>query len=419
MLKLKHLSGIPVILDKDPGNRSVACSIAVRCGSRNERERQAGASHLLEHMLFKWSSKASSFKIMNDIENVGGYINAETSHDYTIYYAVVPKKFWKKAIFSLTSLFFFPTFLKSDEVTKEMQVVIQEMQMYNDHPGERSSLLFYKQLFKDTSLSHPIIGNSETLHSLIEDKNNHISDFYGLSYRQINTVITVSGNIDEEECYDYVQQVLPTKKNFGESDIYNTKIRYNYGKFYDYFDTKQANIVVGRALDINYTDPSYYSCVIANQRLGRGGSSILMQELREKNGLVYSIYSDIMQLEDGGIFTVALGCGIEQANKAVELIYRTISSYIKSYTEKDFENDKMRYRGLIDIKSYSNTLDRSRLLSLNYIFTKTIVSMDDLLKKIENSKFEDAADTLFATLKLLEDENLTSLVGDKDVFLSR
>jgi predicted Zn-dependent peptidase len=411
MIKTREIGGVTIALDQYSGSKGVAFGIMTRCGSRNEREKQMGASHLLEHMLFKWSSKIEPKTVMQLIESVGGYINAETSHDYTYYYAVVPKAFWQKACFVITSIFFFPTFIDNEEVKNEMQVILQEMHMYNDTPSERAVMLFYKHLFQNSSLSHPIIGNEETLNSLVSDQDNHISNFYKLSYRAKDTIISVSGDVDMDEICNYLKELLPMKKHFGESEIYDTKIQYNYSDSYDYFDSKQANIVIGRELNIKYDDPRYYSAVIANQRLGRGGSSKLMQLLREQHALVYSVYSDVTPFIDGGIFTVNLACGVENAKKSVKLVKECIAEYVESYTEKAFDEDKVRYMGILSIRSYADVMHRNKILCLSKLFTGKLIDVDTMLELIKGSSYQNVKELFFTSLLQFEKQTTLAVVG--------
>lgn len=306
--------GLRVVTEHVPGVRSVAFGIWVGVGSRDERASLHGASHFLEHLLFKGTERLSAREIANAIDGVGGEMNAFTSREHTAYYARLPHAQLALGVRILGDVLTAPA-LRPNEVEAERQVIVEEILMNLDSPDDRVHTLLSSAMFGDHPLGREVLGEIDTVEALARDD---IAAFFRQWYRPAMMVIAVAGHLDHHEVVDAVAAAL------GDGVGGDGPVRTPPGPLcatvrIEEDDTEQAHLCLGwRSLDSN--DDDRWALAVANQILGGGMASRLFQEVREERGLAYSVYSHPTAFEDSGYLTIYCGTAPKRAREALAVI---------------------------------------------------------------------------------------------------
>ena len=301
---------------------SVAVGVFVASGSRHETGKTAGISHFIEHMLFKGTPTRRPIDITRAIEGRGGNFNAMTGEESTCYYAHMPDEYLGEAVDILSDMYLRAT-IPDDEFEREKSVVIEEIKMYEDEPDSVAMENLQRCLFPKSMLGSPIAGSAKSLLPLKpEDLRRHIKSHY----RADNTVVVIVGHFDTAEAIRIVSDAFkplksakgsstrPAKCDFGSVVPLVTKAK----------DIQQAQLALGyRTFGIG--DRRRYAASVMDAALGRGMSSRLFQEVREKRGLSYDISSRMMFFQDAGMFTVTAGLDASKAEKALATVDRELA----------------------------------------------------------------------------------------------
>jgi predicted Zn-dependent peptidase len=312
--ELRRLAnGARVIAAPMPERRSASVAFMFGVGSRHEQRESCGLSHFIEHIVFKGGRLFPTARAISEaIESVGGAINAATDKEATVFYAKVPAEHLPLAVGVLGDMLFEPA-LAPDEVTKERQVVIEELRMYLDNPQEHVGTLFDEVMYPDQPLGWDVAGTEETVRSFDADAcRGHLRRHY----RPDRLVVSVAGAVEPERVRELVGKVLggpagppvagpaPAKEGGGAVLGFVRK------------RTEQANIILG-AHSCSYRDQRRFVLDLLNVILGEGMSSRLFQELREERALAYDVHSFTSKLSDTGYLAVYIGCEPRQAVRAV------------------------------------------------------------------------------------------------------
>ncbi len=374
----KHTSknGLRIIMEKIPAIRSVTIGIWVLTGSRNETPKINGISHFLEHMLFKGTSTRSAQDIAEAFDSIGGQINAFTSKEYTCFYAKVLDTHKEYALEILTDMFFNSTF-DEEEMEREKKVIYEEIKMYEDTPDDIVHDYLSRAAFGTHSLGYPIIGTEEQLKSF--DRTS-LETYISERYTPDNIVISIAGNVDEkfvhliEEKFAHlqgtVQESCEEKPVFYANTIQHSK------------RTEQAHFCLGyQGLSIN--DPHTYSLIIVNNVLGGSMSSRLFQEVREKQGLAYAVFSYHTSYLDNGLLTIYAGTGKEQLPLVKDTIYQTVENLAeKGLTDKELHNSKEQLKGNL-VLSLESTNSRMSRNGRNELLLRRHRSLDEMIAEID------------------------------------
>ena len=300
---------------------SVAAGIFVASGSRHETEKTAGISHFIEHMLFKGTPTRRPLDITRAIEGRGGNFNAMTGEESTCYYAHMPNEYLGEAVDILSDMYLRAT-IPEDEFEREKSVVIEEIKMYEDEPDSVAMENLQRCLFPKSMLGAPIAGSAK---SLLPLKPVDLRRYIKSHYRADNTVVVIVGRFDTDEAIRIVSDafrplasaksraVKPARVDFGRVVPLVTRAK----------DIQQAQLALGyRTFGIG--DKRRYAASVMDAVLGRGMSSRLFQEVREKRGLSYDISSRMMFFQDAGMFTVTAGLDAAKAEKALATVDREL-----------------------------------------------------------------------------------------------
>jgi len=312
--------GLRVVTENIPGVRSAAFGIWVGVGSRDETPAQAGAAHYLEHLLFKGTSRRSALDISASLDAVGGEMNAFTSKEYTCFYARVLDADLPLAVDVISDLVT-SALLRAHDVESERDVILEEIAMRDDDPGDLVHEEFADAMFGPTPLGRPILGTIETIESITPRA---IRGFYKRRYRPENMVVSAAGNVD------HTTVVRLVRKAFGAAGFLDGDAEPSLPRTGDFRTrgagdvrvltktTEQANVVLG-VPGIARDDERRFALGVLNAALGGGMSSRLFQEIREKRGLAYSVFSFASHYADTGMFGVYAGCMPKKVDDVLEI----------------------------------------------------------------------------------------------------
>jgi predicted Zn-dependent peptidase len=390
--RIKLDNGVRVVWEKIPHVRSVSVGIWVGVGSRNETKENNGISHFIEHMLFKGTKKRSAKQIAAAIDNIGGKINAFTGKECTCFYTKTLDTHIDIAMDILADMFFNSKF-SAKNIEIEKKVILEEIGMYEDSPEELVHDVFYKTVWNGNSLSYPILGTKESLININRDK---VIDYMTKNYIPKNVVIAAAGNLDSTKFLDTV------KKYFDNwNPECNTDFEYENAEFITDVkikekDTEQVHMCLG-CNGIEQGSNELYSLLAINNILGGGMSSRLFQKIREKKGLVYSIYSYPSAYKDTGLFTVYAGMNPIHIGTVIELIIDEIRLLLnKGINKEELRKSKEQLKGnyILGLESTSsrmNSIGKSELLLnrintteevLNLIDSINMESVEAVVKKV-------------------------------------
>jgi len=314
-------NGITVVLEEMPFVRSIAFGAFIKNGSRNENKNVNGISHFIEHMLFKGTEKRTAKMIAEEMDAIGGQLNAYTTKEFTCYYARTLDNHFDTALDIISDMLINSKF-DEDDIAKERGVIIEEINMYEDSPEDLVHDLLEQSVFKGAALGLPVIGDKKRV--ALFNRNTFI-DYYSSHYHQDNIVIAAAGNFKSAAIIEKMNNSLRDFKRETAfiKPAYKTHFKQTHA--FKEKDIEQVHICMGfPGIKINTDDT--YAVSILNAVFGGGMSSRLFQTIREERGLVYSIYSHNASYLNCGIFSVYAALAKEQANTVIDLIKKEISS---------------------------------------------------------------------------------------------
>ncbi|GAB6988966.1 M16 family metallopeptidase [Paenibacillus pini] len=392
MKKIKLTNGLRVVMEKIPTCRSVSFGIWVKTGSRHEHQDNNGISHFIEHMLFKGTDRFDAKAIAEQFDAIGGNVNAFTSKEYTCYYAKVLDEHLPIAVDVLADMFF-NSLMDGEELAKEKNVILEEISMYEDTPDDLVHDLMSKVVYGDHPLAYPILGTKQQLEAMgPDDLRAYMKDHYTIE----NTVVSVAGNINDD-VIELLEKHFGGFGNHGEvMDIatpdFHSEVLYHKKK------TEQNHICLSFP-GCSIHDPLQYAMILLNNSIGGGMSSRLFQEIREKRGLAYSVYSYHSSNEDSGLFTVYAGTAPKQTQEVMKLTKEVMADIAThGISEDELRKGKEQLKGSL-ILSLEGTGSRMNRLGKNELMMGKHLSLDDMIEKIEKVNMDDvnaALDLMFS-----------------------
>jgi predicted Zn-dependent peptidase len=309
-------SGLTVAVEPMASTRTVSVGVWVEVGARDEPTELAGVSHFLEHLLFKGTTRRGAIEISQTVDRVGGDINAFTSKEYTAYYCRVPSRVSSLAIELLGEVLTQPA-LRAEDIESERQVILEELAMDDDSPEDVVHRAFAEEVFGDHPLGRETAGDRDTVKAISAEA---VRGFFADRYRTGNTVVAVAGAVDADEVIDQIAKAfdrMPTGDGRVARVAPAARIAGDGTSIDD--DTEQVHLVTG-GLGLARTDPDREALDVVNHVLGGGLSSRLFDEIRERRGLAYSVFSAASSYVDSGAWSVYAGTMPEHIDEVVELI---------------------------------------------------------------------------------------------------
>ncbi len=306
-------NGLRVITERMPSVRSATIGVWADVGSSLELHERRGVSHMVEHMLFKGTSRRSARDIAQIMDGVGGNLNAFTDKEATCYYAKVMDRHLPLALDVLSDMFLHSLF-DAGELAKERQVVLEEIKMYEDSPDELIHDLFLQTMWNGSNLGEPTIGFAETVSGLTpDDLRSHMRERYAPN----SVVVTAAGNVDHDEFAHRVERAFAEFSGVGRPFVLETPAT-TPARAFKQKDSEQAYCILGTQ-GLSATDDRRYALSVLDTMLGGGMSSRLFQEIREKRGLVYTVYSFQAAYRAAGLFGIYAGTSPKNVSECVEL----------------------------------------------------------------------------------------------------
>ncbi len=376
--------GLRVVTETLPSVRSATFGIWAHVGSRDETPSLNGATHYLEHLLFKGTGKRSALDISSAIDAVGGEMNAFTAKEYTCYYARVLDTNLPLAIDIVCDMLT-GSLIRAEDVDAERGVILEEIAMTEDDPGDVVHDLFAKTMFGDTPLGRPVLGTVDTVEGLSADR---IRRFYKKHYDPTHLVVAAAGNVDHATVVRQVRRAFERAGALSRTDAVpldprdGSRVIRTAGRV-EHLNrkTEQAHVVLGMP-GLSRTDDRRWALGVLNTALGGGMSSRLFQEVREKRGLAYSVYSYTSSFADCGLFGVYAGCRPGQVHDVLK-ICRDELEKVAANGLPDEEIDRAvgqlsgsTVLGLEDTGALMNRIGKSELAWGEHI------SVDDMLARM-------------------------------------
>lgn len=329
-------NGLRVASHKLLGLETVSLAVAVDVGSRYESEADAGISHMLEHMAFKGTQRRSARDIAEEFDNIGGHLNAYTSTESTVYYARVLKQNLPQAADILADILQHSTFDET-ELAREQQVICQEIAMHQDTPDELVFDHFHDVVYPNQSIGHSILGTPQTVGSFTADD---MRRYMGQHYHTPNIVVAAAGNVDHDALVALISEKMNAVPTSATPDP--TPARYIGGDKRIERDFEQLHVMLGFE-GFASSDPDYYAMQLFSLILGGGMSSRLFQEVREKRGLVYTVYSFVTSYRDSGLLGIYAATGEEQAGDLMSVLCDEMNRMANGVTPGELERAKNQH----------------------------------------------------------------------------
>lgn len=382
MIKQTLSNGLRIVSEPIPTYRSVSFGIWIKTGSRNEGPANNGISHFIEHMLFKGTDRYSAQDIAEIFDGIGGNVNAFTAKEYTCYYAKVLDTHLPLAVDVLSDMFF-NSKMDEAELDKERNVILEEISMYDDTPDDLVHDLIAKAAYSDHPLAYTILGTEANLRSMRPETLRHyMQDRYSIP----NTVISLAGNIDES-IYDLMDRHFGSFRNMGASSklaapVFGGNVLFHEKK------TEQNHICLSLP-GCSLHDPMLYPMILLNNLIGGGMSSYLFQEIREKRGLAYSVYSYHTAHADSGEFTIYMGTAPKQTDEVLKVTMGVLQDIAgRGLTEEELRKGKEQLKGSF-ILSLESTSSRMNRLGKNELMLGAHHSLDEILNMIDSVTQDD------------------------------
>ncbi|HZR49525.1 MAG TPA: pitrilysin family protein [Streptosporangiaceae bacterium] len=387
--------GLRVVTEFLPAVRSVALGIWVGVGSRDEDLPHAGATHYLEHLLFKGTSRRTALEISAEMDAVGGEMNAFTAKEYTCYYARVLDADLPLAVDILSDMVT-SSLITAKDVDAERNVVLEEIAMNEDDPADTVHEAFSARLFGDTPLGRPILGTVDSINKITREQ---IFEHYRDRYTAPHLVVSAAGNLDHDTVTELVRAAFggaltgpgtaadpaPPRLNDGAAVLGE---RAGTGVQLVSRGIEQANLVLGCEA-LARTDDRRFALGVLNAAFGGGMSSRLFQEVREKRGLAYSVYSFSAQHADTGMWGIYVGCLPSKADEVLAICNEEIARVVDGgLTDAELARGKGQVRGSIVLGLEDPSSRMSRLGKSELVYPR-LEPVDDVLTAIDAVTHDD------------------------------
>jgi len=410
--------GLRVITESLPAVRSVAFGIWAGVGSRDEDLDHAGATHYLEHLLFKGTSRRSALDISAAMDAVGGELNAFTAKEYTCYYARVLDADLPLAIDVLADMVT-SSLIEEKEVDAERGVILEEIAMNDDDPSDTVHEAFAAQLFGDSPMGRPILGSIDSINSITRTQ---IAEHYAARYKPENLVVSAAGSLEHEQVVELTRAAFGSVLAGSAQPLPPRLLAPGTAEAATGTGTKlvsrgieQANLVLGCG-GLSRTDERRFALGVLNAALGGGMSSRLFQEVREKRGLAYSVYSFSSQNADSGIWGVYAGCLPAKADEVLSICRDEIAKVISGgLTDDELDRGKGQLRGSIVLGLEDPSSRMSRLGKSELVYPR-LEPVDEILAAIDAVTHDDVREVAASVLAQPKALAVVGPFDDADAF---
>ena len=378
-------SGLTVVTETMDRVETVSLGAYVASGTRNETAEQNGVSHFLEHMAFKGTERRTAADIAEAVENVGGHINAYTAREQTAYYVKLLKDDLALGADIIGDILTHSTF-EPEELERERGVILQEIGQANDTPDDIIFDHFQEAAYPAQPMGRPVLGTEAIIRRLSRQD---VSGYMKQHYAAGNVVVAATGALEHDRVVDLVSQHfadLPARMPPTPAPS-----MYDGGEFREDRDLDQVHIVLGFP-GMSYSDPDYYPSLLLSTLLGGGMSSRLFQEIREKRGLVYSIYSFASPYMDGGLFGIYAGTGEDEVAELVPVTLAELQRVQRDAHEEEVRRARTQTRASL-VMSLESTGSRCEQLARQIQVFGRVIPLAETLAKVDAVTVEDVRRT--------------------------
>ena len=404
-------SGLRIASEKLPGIRSVAVGFWIGTGSRDEVPRKAGVSHFIEHLLFKGTARYDALAIAEIFDALGGELNAATSREHTVVYARVPDTDLATAVEVMGEMVLAP---RMADLETEREVVLEEIAMIDDAPQDLVHDIFGEAVFGGHPLGAPIIGTAEVISSISRKS---IQSHHRAHYAPGNVVLSVAGNVNHDELVELARRVLPEPATGPMAAVRRVPFERMPPPELRFLakDTEQYHVVLG-APGISRTDERRYAMSLFDTILGGSSSSRLFQEIREKRGMAYSVFSFTSQHDETGQLGVYVGTREENVGACLDIVALQLGELAAGrITPEELQRAKDNVKGRI-LLAMESTSSRMSRLGKALVTGVELQTADQVIKKLQRVQADELA---AIAAELLAPARLSAVgIGpSEDVFL--
>ena len=404
-------NGVRIISERLAHLRSVSLGIWVNIGSRDEMSSENGVSHFIEHMSFKETKNRSGLQIAKDLDAIGGLSNAFTGKENTCFHGRVLGKHFGLLAEILSDIFLNPTFNPVD-LEREREVIFQEINMMEDSPDEYLHMLFNRLFWAEHPIGRSILGTGETVSAINKES---ILNYIRKSYTPENILVVAAGDVDHQKMVSYFEPVFEVAPGQGGLNSNRTVPSSNGGVSVHFKELEQVHICLGGEAPSQVAEERF-ACAIFNAILGGNMSSRLFQEIREKRGLAYSVYSFLSTYIDAGLLGIYAATEQRNVNRVLETIQNEIKKLCEGeLTQSDLAAAKEHLIGGIYLASESADNRMVRIAKNEFAFGGH-VDLEELVSDLERVGIDEVVKTAnnifresrvsFAALGPLKDEDL-------------
>ena len=398
--KIRTNTGIEVIFDKLENISTCSVGVFVKTGSRDESDTEEGISHVLEHMIFKGTPTRNYFEISDEIDYLGANVNAHTTKEETVFYINALTQFLEKSVDILFDIVTNST-IDEKELEKEKDVIVEEIKMYKDSPDDLVFEINYADCING-QYGKPIIGTEASVKGFTAEE---IRKYYMERYTKDNISIVVSGNFDKDEIIQKVNEYFGKLADKKVDRCKKIDFSFNAGKKVISKDINQVNICISHQSEDYNSKNKIYTDILSNI-IGGSMSSRLFQEIREKKGLAYSVYTFNQYYLSGGLTSTYIGTNIENYEKAIEITLAEFKKLCESGVTKDeLQKAKNKYMSRLAF-SMENPRSRMGILGNYYIRKNEILDTERIKREVSVVDLTDVNN--FAKTAYLT-ENITVL----------
>ena len=366
-------SGLTVVTERMDRVETVSLGAYVGAGTRHERAEENGVSHFLEHMAFKGTARRSAAAIAEEIENVGGHINAYTAREQTAYYVKLLREDLALGADIVGDILSHSIFAP-DELERERGVILQEIGQANDTPDDIIFDHFQETAFPAQPMGRPVLGTEAVIRALTRER---LTGYMRAHYAAGNVVLAAAGALEHEDVLDLARRHFADLP--AEMPAPAVPGRYQGGEFREERELDQVHIVLGFPA-VSYADPDYYPALLLSTLLGGGMSSRLFQEVREKRGLVYSIYSFNAPHADGGLFGIYAGTGEREAEELVPVTLEELRKVQRGVSEAELARARAQVKASLLMSLESTGARCEQLARQLQVFGRVVPTAETVAK---------------------------------------
>jgi len=377
-------NGVRVITEHMANVRSVTVGIWIGTGSREESPQESGISHFIEHMVFKGTKNRSAEQIARSVDSIGGGLDAFTSKELVSYNVKVLDEHLPEAFDVVADLVRNPLFEKAD-IEKEKGVILEELKMEVDNPEYLIHEIFSSNFWKGHALGRPILGTKQTIRAFDRDK---VERYYRQFYTPSNILITAAGNLRHQQLAELAESHFADLKPRRTPTVAKAPRPHAPLVFRNKNSLEQVHVYLG-VPSIPMPHESRFACYILNAILGGGMSSRLFQNIREKQGLAYTVYSELTMYHDAGCMLIYAGTSLRSAGKVVESIVHELHEMVEHrVTPEELRRAKDHLKGSY-VLGLESTSSRMGNLARQEFYFQRFFSLDEMLERVEKVTAEE------------------------------